>query len=239
VSKEQGLMSWALIGTIAIHAAIGVPVAVLASDNDDDDRIDLTQYKVIEAALAYKKDDEKESQPKKDRKPKPKADKPDGVSRDEEKKPVDRPDAGPPPTSEEDLEKLAKEFLDKHEEEEGDEPPKPGGEFNGSERGFAELGKGEPYFQELAADFFNAWELPSLEKGQGTAVASIRLDETGRIIDTEFKASGNANIDRSVQLAIRAMTKARERGDKPVPAYLLKEATQQWISFSSDQFIGE
>jgi hypothetical protein len=238
LSAERGLMSWALFGTVMLHVAIGVPVIVVAQAGTSD-RPMLTDFKVIEAALAYKKHDEKESQPKKDRKPKPKPDKPVGVSRDENKTPTDRPDAGPPPKEEEDLAKKVADLLKEHEEDEGEEEPKPGGDFNGSERGFVEVGKGEPYFQELAADFHEAWEVPSLEKGEGTAVAYIHLDADGRIIDTKFDASGNANIDRSVQLAIREMTKARERGDKPVPAYLLKEATQQWICFSSDQFRAE
>ena len=230
MSAERSFMIWAIAGTGALH--VSVPIVVLRLRDDEHERALLTNMTVIEAALAYKKTSDKK-QPQKDRRPKPKAEQPVGVSRDDTKAPVERPDAGPP--QEEDLAAKAAAFMEQHkDEDEGEETPKPGGDFNGSERGWVEVGKGEPYFQDLAADFYNAWDVPSLEKGAGAAIGSVRLDEQGRVIDTKFEASGNANIDRSVQLALRAIQKAREKGDKPVPLNLLKEATEQWLSFSFD-----
>ena len=234
MTVERGFVVWALAGTVALH--ITVPIAILNARSSDEPR-PLSDMKVIEAALAYKKSDPPK-QPQKDRRPKPTVETPVGVSHDDTKAPVDRPDAGPTPET--DVAKKAAEFLKSHQdEEEGDEVPKPGGDFNGSARGFVEVGKGDPYFQELAADFVEAWEVPTLERGSGAAEGCLRLDATGRVIDTKFKASGNANIDRSVQLAIREIKKMRDKGDKPVPANLLQEATEKWICFNSDTFRGE
>src|SRR5690606_5191951 len=68
----------------------------------------------------------------------------------------------------------------------GNEPTRTGGAFDGSEHGFAEANKGDPYMRELAGQAHSFWSVPTLEKGSGHAVGCIRLDGDGHIVDTQL-----------------------------------------------------
>ena len=54
---------------------------------------------------------------------------------------------------------------------------------------------------------------------------------TGKIIDIKFLTpTKNANIDRSVDLALKKAKKRRDKRAKPVPKHLM-DMTTQWICF--------
>jgi hypothetical protein len=73
--------------------------------------------------------------------------------------------------------------------------------------------------------------MPTLERGSGDAVGCVRLGADGRITDTKlWESAQNANIDRSVKLALRALQESREKEATPVPRHLM-EATTQWTCF--------
>lgn len=225
----------AIIGTLAVHGLMVAPVVVLAGRDGGGGGPQLDKMVTIEASLAYKKKTESK-QPQKERTQKPPPPKVEGVSRDEDKvpdpaKPEDKKPADPTNI---DYAKEFEKYKTQRQDDDMDdgEPTPAGGAFDGSEHGFAETSKGDPYFQELAADVYGSWKLPSLERGAGDAQGCIRLAADGRVVDTKlFKKTENANIDRSVSLALSELQKAREQEPKPVPAHLIA-ATTRWTCFT-------
>jgi hypothetical protein len=84
--------------------------------------------------------------------------------------------------------------------------------------------------QEIAR--YVRFEIPTLEKGQGEAFACIRISPDGRVQDTKVRKSGNTNIDRAAEEALRRLTEQRNKDPdvKPVPSEL-REITTHWICF--------
>jgi TonB C terminal len=108
-----------------------------------------------------------------------------------------------------------------------DQVPVKGSE-SGSEWGTEEDAKGDPYVGELKGRIYKVWRVPSLETGSGKALGCVKLDQSGKIVDHLIKKkSGNANLDRSVELALRQATDM----DKPVPGKLVPLLTVKGICF--------
>jgi len=183
---------------------------------------------LIEASIAYKKPDAPKQPQKKHRTP-PETEKVK-ISRDEkkipDKKPEEKKKAVP---SWKDFKRDAPED-DNPDYEEGKPAPRTGGAFDGKTYGWADENKGHPYMRELARLVHFA--IPTLEKGNGEAYACIRLGADGKIKDTKVRKSGNTNIDRAADEALRNMVKARNEDPdvKPVPSELLS-LTTHWICF--------
>jgi hypothetical protein len=241
--------------TSLVHGAVVVSLVAFSRCEHGDDRPKIGQMTTIEASLAYKSGGAKTTQPQKRRKPPAPTPTPDTnpVSRDEAAEPVEhKPD--PPRKPEEQEEDFAKEFekfrneRQQDEEEEtgeeagggGDPGGRAGGAFDGSEHGFAEVNKGDPYLRELAAQAHGFWSVPTLEQGSGQAVGCVRLGQNGRILEAELgrdldlpgvKAPQNATIDAAVKRALKQLTELRASEAKPVPAHLM-EATTQWLCFN-------
>lgn len=231
--------------TLLIHGGIIAAILVFSyARSAGSDGPKLTDMVTIEAALAYKATPTKTKQPQKPPRraaPPPVKAPPEGVSRDAEQAPVEtKPDQPPTPAQPKDdllaeFERLKQLRQSTEEEDEllpvDDVSQEGGGEFDGSQHGFATVSKGDPYMQGLAADVFEAWEVPTLEQGKGTATGCVRLGEDGRIIDTQLlEPTQNANIDRSVRLALKKLQELRESGKKPVPRHLM-DVTSQWTCF--------
>lgn len=222
-----------LIITLAIHGSVAAGLVAFTGWGQGDEGDERPPMIAIEASLAYKSPEKQPRQPQKRRAPRPTAEPTETkISRDETRKPE--------PQKEKEEEDFAKQFEDlkrqrqaaEEELEEGPAEPQQGGEFNGSERGFAEVSKGDPYMQELAGLVFAAWEVPSLETGEGTAIGCVRLGADGSIVDTRlWQETKNANIDRSVKLALRGAQEQRKPGEAPVPRHLL-DATTRWTCFN-------
>lgn len=231
--------------TALVHGSIFGALVSFSNWDVNAEEPKLTDMTVIEASLAYKSTAKPTKQPQKPRRaPKPRnAVKPQGVSRDEQQVPSEhKPEPTPkrPEQAEEpDYSKLFEKYRDMRQSSEEEEEALPvedvpqqggGGAFDGSKHGFAEVSKGDPYMQELAADVYEGWEVPTLEKGTGTTIGCVRLKEDGRILETNVWKSENANIARSVELALRRLEEQRKSGNKPVPRHLM-DATAQWICF--------
>jgi len=108
-----------------------------------------------------------------------------------------------------------------------DEVPKEGS-ADGSEWGSERDARGDPYAGELRGRIESVWSVPSVETGTGVAQGCVKLDEDGKIVDRHVKKkSGNANLDRSVELALK---QAPDMED-PVPEHLIDLITVKGICF--------
>lgn len=227
-----------LLLTVFLHGTLAAGLVMFSSwAGADNDRPALEMI-TIEASLATKSDnpsDQVRRRSKRSRpRPRPKAVKP----ADSATKPDSEPEEAEP--GEEDYTDDVAKYLRYDEEEEVEEEydpnaedSAPGGQFDGSEHGFAEVSKGDPYMQKLAADMFASWTVPTLEKGEGVAVGCVRLAEDGSILETElWKPTKNANIDRSVKLALSKLQELRKPDEvPPVPVHLM-DATRRWTCFN-------
>jgi outer membrane biosynthesis protein TonB len=195
----------------------------------------------IEAALAYKSKDSKTQQPQRPRRPRPaptpQQPEANQVSRDENQAPVEpKPPKPPEPARQEEdfAEQFEKYRQMRHEDESaeaedgpGTDVDRAGGAFDGSEHGFAEVNKGDPYMRELAGQAHGFWSVPTLEQGSGHAMGCVQLGKDGRILDTQLRQpSGNATIDAAVKRALKQLTELRETKATPVPAHLMVETTR-------------
>lgn len=235
-----------ILMTTLVHGAAVAGMVVFSQLQAAADGPKIGQMVTIEAALAYKSKDSKSRQPQKPRRRRPAPPQPPEatkVSRDENQAPVETRPEPPKPErqQEEDFAEQFEKFKQMRQEEEdesaeiedgeGSEEERAGGAFDGSEHGFAEVNKGDPYMRELAAQAHGFWSVPTLERGSGHAVGCVQLGKNGRIIDTQLlPPTQNATIDAAVKRALKQLTDLRATEAKPVPAHLM-EATTQWICF--------
>jgi len=224
--------------TFLLHAAV---VVVLLSRGDESgcsggDDADASKRfedsQTIEASLAFKAVEPKNRQPQKQKKKK--------YASEENAPVIADPDAGPRPDTPD--HKVAvkpdeidiKSVLEKNRPQNPDlsstgaeEVPKEGS-TSGSEWGTEKDAKGDPYAGELKGHIHSAWELPALEQGTGEVEGCVKLDKSGKIVDRFVKKkSGNANLDRSVEVALRQAPDMKE----PVPDDLVDLMTVKGICF--------
>ena len=230
--KDGQLHGVAFAGTFVLGGALLVMTLYMTRAAEAAHVPPLKEMVTIEAQLARKS--EKKKQPQKELKaPEPVA-KPEGVSHDENKKPIekkpDEPKKPPPrPDAPIDLSKF------KHA---SDDDPQPGakpttdiGQFDGSEKGFAPVNTGDPYWRELNADFRQVWEIPSISKVNGAPVGCFHIEADGKIAGIKFDApSGDEVLDDSVQRAMKLTQKARNDKPKPVPTEQLG-VIRKWVCF--------
>ncbi len=239
----DGLRLSGILMTALVHGAVVVSMVAFSSCPGAAEGPKIGQMVTIEAALAYKSKDSKSRQPQKPRRSQPPAPQPttNPVSRDEEQAPVEQKPPEPPTQRDEDFAEQFEKYRQMRQEEEdesaevengaGADEERAGGAFDGSEHGFAEVNKGDPYMRELAGQAHGFWSVPTLEQGSGHAVGCVQLGKDGRIIDTQLlPPTQNATIDAAVKRALKQLTDAREAEPKPVPPHLM-EATTQWICF--------
>src|SRR5215510_10545471 len=180
MSFNNGQMhGFALAGTLVLSGALFGGTLYLTESAEAAHQPELKEMITIEASLARKA--EKKKQPQKELKaPEPEV-KPEGVSHDEDKKPPEEPKDDKKPAKKDELVDIHK-F--KHA---SDDDPQPGarpttdiGQFDGSEKGFAPINAGHPYWQNLNADFRQAWEIPQISKVNGTAVDAFTSSPMAR-----------------------------------------------------------
>jgi outer membrane biosynthesis protein TonB len=227
--KDPEMHMFSVLGTAVLSAALFVPMLFLA-DKATVQKADFGEMEAIEASIAYKKAPVKQPQ-----KPavEPDVVKPDGVSHDENKKPDEKkPDEKKDPKKP-DLADISK-FKHSNDDNEPGKPTVEPGDFNGAEFGWASETKGHPFFQKLAADFREGWEIPSILDVKGAPVGCFHITPDGKIPDTKFKEkSGDQVLDDSVERRLEAVKKARNDNPVPVPTELLG-ATNRWICFRFD-----
>ena len=225
-----------LVLTVLLHA--GLAAVALAhmggSSSAGSSAARFDSAVTIEASLAFKEVKPKNKQPQKKKKetyrpPEDQKIDTDNVQQPEE--PVEKPKHKVKPKPDEiDISKtLAKNRAqdDDLSSTGVDEVPKEGS-ATGSRWGTETDAKGHPYAAELKGRIYSAWSVPSLETGSGEAQGCVKLDESGKITDRAVKKkSGNANLDRSVELALKQAPDMEE----PVPDELLSLITEKGICF--------
>jgi outer membrane biosynthesis protein TonB len=227
----------ALVATIVVASALFVVTFYAAQTVEVPHEPKLKEMITIEASLARKS--VKQKQPVKELKaPEPPV-KPEGVSRDEKKKPIEPPqkekkdDKKPPKKQDDKPIDISKTFKHPSDDEPrtGAKPTTDVGQFDGSEIGFAPLNAGNPYWQNLVAEFHQVWELPTISNVTGAAVGCFHIEPDGKIVATKFDAkSGDATLDDSVQRAMKATQKARNDKPQPVPTEQLG-VIRKWVCF--------
>jgi outer membrane biosynthesis protein TonB len=228
--NDGGLHAFSVIGTVVVLGALGGGSLTWAGGGAGPE-LNLAEMESIEASLAYKKA-EPPRQPQKEKRA-PVEEKVEGISRDSDKKPVDKPeDKKPADKPDKDFSSVLDKYRRGDAEDIGTPSDEPIGQFDGSEYGFAEETRGDPYFQVLVRDLRAGWEYPEIAKTEGVPVGCFHITGEGKIVDTKFKEpSGNPELDDSVERAIKALEKQRNQDPVPVPTHLLRAVTTRWTCF--------
>src|SRR5215813_13082604 len=158
------LHGFAFVGTVLFSGALFGGTLYLTEAAEASHQPELKEMITIEASLARKS--EKKTQPQKELKEPEPVKPPEGVSRDENKKPPEKkPEDKKPPKKDEKPPDISKFH------HASDEDPQPGakpttdiGQFDGSEKGFAPINTGDPYWRNFNADFRQVWEIPQISK---------------------------------------------------------------------------
>ncbi len=223
--KDTEMHVLSIAGAALVTAALFVPV-LFFTDAAKDDGPQLKEMQVIEASIAYKKSPNK--QPQKQTQPTPTIDKPEGVSRDENKKPPEqKKEEKKPEQAKVDPNNPFGKFT-RPTDDEGKPTTQPLGDFNGSEKGFAPESKGDPFFGRLRADM--NFQFPEIAKASSIPVGCIRIQPDGKIVDTKFDQKGDDDLQTAAEAAMNELVKARRANPEPVPTHLLS-ITTRWLCF--------
>lgn len=228
--RESQMHAFAAFSALALTSAL-ITAATRMTDAQADTAAPLEDMEAIEASLAYKKPNAPKQPQKKKVAPPPEV-KPDGVSRDENKKPLDepkKPEDKKPIKSDTPVDPLAKYKRVDPDDDVG-KPNETVGAFDGSEFGIGDVTKGDPYFQRLVVDL--AWASPELAKAGATPpVGCIQLTAEGKIPQTTFKVKGDDDIATLAEAALKELKQKRNEKPEEVPTHLLKQLTTRWICF--------
>lgn len=222
---EMHLMS--LAGAGLLTAALIVPTVFLTATNRVDAPV-LKEQEVIEATIAYRKTPQKQPEKKFQN---PDVPKPEGVSHDENKKPVeDKKDEKKPPKQDE-ANPFGK-FTRPSDDPMGKPTTTPEGDFNGSEKGFAPESKGDPFFGRLRGDM--NFTFPEIATAKSIPIGCIHLDADGRIkavsFDPPIGQKGDDDLQTAAEAALKELQKTRAQNPEPVPTHLLS-ITSKWLCF--------
>jgi hypothetical protein len=228
--KDGDMHVFAIIGTAVVAAGMSLFVwksdaLADAFDKPDDPFKDM---EVIDAALAELPKKPEQQPQKKFRAPEPETVL--GVTRDETAKPVTQPDEIKKPDPKvPNLDDFKRPNSDNDDEPVGKPDEQPVGAFDGSEFGFGDETRGDPYLGALKADLLRNWEYPEILSDVGTPVGCIHIEPDGTIPESELREkSGNSELDDSVERALGELQKVRNKDPKPVPAHLIPK-TRKWI----------
>lgn len=226
--KNAEMHAVSIFGTAVLTAALFLPMATCAPE----DRVDgpvIKEQQVIEATIAYKKAPQKQPQKKFQN---PEVEKPEGVSRDENKKPVEeKKDEEKKPPKVDESNPFGK-FTRPSDDAVGKPSDSPEGDFNGSEKGFAPESKGDPWFGRLRGDM--SFTFPEIAKGTSIPIGCIEVKPDGRIagitFDPPIGKPGEDDIQIAAEAALKELKKVRAQNPEPVPTHLLS-ITRQWLCF--------
>lgn len=216
-----------VLGAGVIAAVLFVPAMVL-SNGGGEEGPQLKDMQVIEATIAYRKTPQK--QPQKQVKQVEEV-KPEGVSRDENKKVEEKKKDDKKPEAKPDDKNPFGKFA-RPGEDTGAPTTKPEGDFNGSEKGFAPTSKGDPFLGRLRADM--NFQFPEIAKATSIPVGCIHIQPDGKIVDTTFNPpigqKGDDDLQTAAEAALKELVKVRRANPEPVPSHLLG-ITTQWLCF--------
>lgn len=223
--KDTELHVLSIVGSAIVTAALFVPV-LWFTEAKEAEGPPLREMQVIEATIAYKKSPVK--QPQKQTTPTPTIDKPEGVSRDENKKVEEKkPEDKKPENAKVDPNNPFGKFT-RPSDDDGKPTTTPVGDFNGSEKGFAPESRGDPFFGRLRGDM--NFSFPDIAKASSIPVGCIRIQPDGQIVDTKFDQKGDDDLQTAAEGAMGELVKARRANPEPVPTHLLS-ITTRWLCF--------
>ena len=226
--KDAEMHVFSMAGAGLLTAAMFVPILWFAEAKGGDTGPLLKDMQVIEATLAYRKTPQKQPQKKFDN---PDVVKPQGVSRDENKKVEEKKpeETKPAKVDEKDPFKGIRRTT------EDDNPGKPTtepGDFNGSEKGFAPESKGDPFFAELRADM--SFTFPEIAKASSIPVGCIHIQADGKIkavtFDRPIGQPGDDDAQLAAEAALKRLQTVRNQSPIQVPTHLL-QITSKWLCF--------
>jgi hypothetical protein len=196
----------------------------------------LKEYVTIEAQLARKS--EKKQQPQKELKAPEPPPPVEGVSHDEHKVPVEPkkdPPKPPKPKQPRPPVDLSHQFQHSTDDDQpGAKPTTDIGQFNGSEKGFAPINAGHPYWANLNADLRQFWKIPTISKVNGASRACFHIQPDGTIVSFVLDPrSGDPILDDSVERAAKDAQKLRNGKPQPVPAEELAQI-KRMVCFQFD-----
>src|SRR5262249_2517104 len=138
--------------------------------------------------------------------------KPVGVSHDENKKVEEKKEEKKPKDPKVDTKDPFK-GIRRPDEESGQTTTQPGGDFNGSEKGFAPERKGDPFFARLRGDM--NFTFPEIAKASSIPVGCIHLQPDGKIKAITFDAPigqpGDDDLQTAAEAALRELQKTRNQ----------------------------
>jgi len=225
--KEPEMQMLSIVGALALTAGLFVPM-LWFTDRVDKADSQLKDMEAIEATIAYKKSPTK--QPQKEVQAQPTIDKPEGVSRDENKKPDEKKPEEKKPEAKVDPNNPFGKFARPNDDE--GKPTTQPGDFNGDEKGFAPTSKGDPFFGRLRADM--NFQFPEIAKASSIPIGCLHIQADGQIANTTFDPpigqKGDDNLQTAAEAAMRELVKARRANPEPVPTHLLG-ITTKWLCF--------
>ena len=217
---ERRLHTYSMIGTVLCCLALGggTWAASEAAGDDDAEKDPFADMVVIDAALAFK-GAETPKQPVKEVRAPPPPEQPTGVSRDEHAAPVVAPEK--PKPEKVDVESVLEKNRARDEDEDlpiGKKSAMEIGAIDGVEIGYGDKTHGNPYLGALKSGFMRGWEFPEILSDVGVPVGCIQLDEDGMIGAVKLmKASGNQQLDDSVERALADFKIKNNKEPKPLP----------------------
>jgi hypothetical protein len=246
--KDGEIQAVSILGTAILTSALALPVVYL-TEKAAPAKVKFDNMESIEASIAYKKTPQKQPQKQTSQ---PVVKKDEGVSHDENKKPIDqckadadcKPDEacknGKCVAKQDKPEKVAAKPIDItqfHHASDDNDPGKPvekPGDFNGQEYGWAPVTKGAPFWQKFVKDIHDNFSLPAISEANGFPVGCFHIQPDGKIAETKFKEkSDSPDLDLAAEHAIDAVKKLRNDNPEPVPDELLGQ-TSRWICFRFD-----
>lgn len=247
--RDGEIQAISILGTAILTSALALPVIYL-TEAAAPQKVKFDDMESIEASIAYKKTPQKQPQKQTSQ---PEVKKDEGVSHDENKKPVDqckvnadcKPDelckSGKCVAKEE--QKVVKttskpiditQFHHANDDADAGKPVTAPGDFNGQEYGWAPVTKGAPFWQHFVRDIHEHFSLPTISDANGFPVGCFHIQPDGKIVDTKMKEqSGSPDLDTAAENAIDAVKKLRNDNPEPVPDELLGQISR-WICFRFD-----
>jgi hypothetical protein len=230
-ATDQEMQIYSGVGTVFLAATLiglaikGPELSFFGRGDKMKSRDPAEDLEVIDAALA-ERIKKPEAQPQKKFKTPDPTQPTVAPTRDDQAKPMDKPE-DKPQSADDPLAQFKRQNSD---EPIGESEPTVGA-FDGDEFGFGDETRGDPYLGRLKADLLRGWEYPEILSDVGTPIGCIHLEPDGKIEQWELREkSNNAELDDSVERALKELQKVRNEEPLEVPAHLVPK-TRKWICY--------
>ena len=245
--KDGEIQAVSILGTAILTSALALPVVYL-TEKAAPAVVKFDNMESIEASIAYKKTPQKQPQKQTSQ---PIVKKDEGVSHDENKKPIDQckadADCKPDekcksgrciPRQDKPVQVAQKpiditQFHHADDDDAGKPVTKPG-DFNGQEYGWAPITTGAPFWQGFVKDIRENFTLPTISESNGSPEGCFHITPDGKIVETKIKQkSDSPDLELAAENALDAVKKLRNENPIPVPTEPLGQ-TSRWICFRFD-----